>query len=141
MSDKTRVHILARELNVPSKAIVEKCRAEGIDAVKNHMSALGPGLEATIREWFSEGRHDTVVETSRRIDHAKVQIKPKRKKAKKAVEAKAEAAKDKVVQVPVTAVAEAQAPPSIEELAEPTIAAGTAIATDVLPVVPVETPG
>ncbi|GAG44041.1 unnamed protein product, partial [marine sediment metagenome] len=80
MSDKTRVHILARELNVPSKAIVEKCRAEGIDAVKNHMSALGPGLEATIREWFSEGRHDTVVETSQRIDLTKVQIKPKRKK-------------------------------------------------------------
>ena len=142
MSDKTRVHILARELNVPSKAIVEKCRAEGIDAVKNHMSALGPGLEATIREWFSEGRHDTVVETSQRIDLTKVQIKPKRKKkTKTAVIAEVEAAKDKVAQVPVTAVAEAEAPPAIEELAEPTIAAGTAIATDVLPVVLEETPG
>ena len=61
-----RVHILAKELNVPSKTIIEKCKAEGIDTVKNHMSTLSAGLHATIKEWFSDGRHDTAVETAQR---------------------------------------------------------------------------
>jgi len=70
-----RVHILAKELNVSSKIVLEKCRAEGLgDVVKNHMSALGAGLEATIREWFSEGTHSTAVETAERIDLDKVRV-------------------------------------------------------------------
>ncbi len=70
-----RVHILAKELNVTSKIVLEKCRAEGLgDVVKNHMSALGAGLEATIREWFSEGSHTTAVETAERIDLDKVRV-------------------------------------------------------------------
>jgi len=72
-----RVHILAKELNVTSKAVLEKCRAEGLGSVvKNHMSALGAGLEATIREWFSEGLHSTTIETAERIDLEKVRVKP-----------------------------------------------------------------
>ena len=70
-----RVHILARELNVSSKVLVTKCQAEGIEDIKNHMSALSAGLEATVREWFSEGAHDTVVETAKRIDPKKVRVK------------------------------------------------------------------
>ncbi len=66
-------------MNVSSKVILEKCRAEGLD-VKNHMSTLGPGLEATIREWFSEGVHSTVVETAERVDLKKVRRKPRPKK-------------------------------------------------------------
>ena len=47
MAEKMRVHILAKELNVPSKTIIEKCNAEGIDTVKNHMSTLSAGMHAT----------------------------------------------------------------------------------------------
>jgi len=48
----TRVYILAKELGVKSKAIVEKCQAEELD-IKNHMSTISAGLAATIREWFN----------------------------------------------------------------------------------------
>jgi len=80
----TRVHILAKELGVKSKAIVEKCQAEGLD-VKNHMATISAGLAATIREWFSEGEHVTAVETSKKVDLKKVRIRKKRKKAVKKV--------------------------------------------------------
>lgn len=82
----TRVHILAKELNVKSKAIVEKCQAEGLD-VKNHMSTISAGLAATIREWFSEGEHTTTVETAERVDLKKVKLKKKTKKKTKKEEA------------------------------------------------------
>ena len=85
MAEKTRVHTLAKEMNVSSKAILEKCRAEGLD-VKNHMSTLTAGLEATIREWFSEGAHSTVVETAERIDLKKVRKKAKPRKPAEAPE-------------------------------------------------------
>ena len=78
MAEKMRVHILAKELNVKSKAILLKCAAEDIP-VKNHMSTLSAGLEATIREWFSEGDHATTLETSDRIDLEKVRVKRRRK--------------------------------------------------------------
>ncbi len=80
MADKMRVHILAKELDVPSKTIIEKCKAEGVTSVKNHMSTLGPGLHATIREWFSEAGEHTAVETAEKIDLDRVRIKPKRRK-------------------------------------------------------------
>jgi len=76
-----RVHILAKELNVSSKTIIDKCLAEGITSVKNHMSTLSAGLHATILEWFSEGNHENTVETSAPVDLKKVQIKRKRKAA------------------------------------------------------------
>lgn len=78
MAEKMRVHILAKELNVPSKMIIEKCNAEGIDSVKNHMSTLSAGLHATIREWFSEGAHTTTVETTDRVDLSKMRPKKTR---------------------------------------------------------------
>lgn len=81
MAEKMRVHILAKELNVSSKAIIDKCKAEGIDTVKNHMSTLSAGLHATIREWFSEGQHTTALETAEPIDLSKVRIPKKRKSA------------------------------------------------------------
>ena len=77
MAEKMRVHILAKELSVPSKTIIEKCKAEGVPSVKNHMSTLSAGLHATIREWFSEGAHDTAVETAQKVDLKSVRIKPK----------------------------------------------------------------
>lgn len=81
MAEKMRVHILAKEMNVKSKAILLKCAAEDIP-VKNHMSTLSAGLEATIREWFSEGDHATTLETSDRIDLEKVRVKRRRKPRK-----------------------------------------------------------
>ncbi len=77
----TRIHILAKELGVKSKAIVEKCQAEGLD-VKNHMSTISIGLSATIREWFSEGEHTTTVEKASRVDLDKVKIDDGKKKSK-----------------------------------------------------------
>jgi len=83
LSEKMRVHILAKELNVTSKAILLKCRAEGLDSVvKNHMSTLSAGLYATIREWFSDGDHGNTVETSARVDLKKVRTKRKKAPAK-----------------------------------------------------------
>lgn len=84
-----RVHNLAKDLGVTSKAILEKCRAEGLD-LKNHMSTLSAGLAATIREWFSEGAHTSTVEHAARVQLAKVRRKPKPKKKEEPVEAEAE---------------------------------------------------
>ncbi|HPS51917.1 MAG TPA: translation initiation factor IF-2 [Phycisphaerae bacterium] len=69
---KKRIHELAKELNVTSKAIIDKCAAEGLDdIVKTASSGISAGLEETIRDWFSEGISDvesTAVETSDRVD-------------------------------------------------------------------------
>ena len=112
----TRVHILAKELGVKSKAIVEKCQAEGLD-IKNHMSTITIGLAATIREWFSEGEHANAVETSKRVDLEKVKV-PKKRAKKKTVEAEAEEAVEAVeavatVEVEVEAGAEVAEMPSV----------------------------
>jgi translation initiation factor IF-2 len=73
-----RVHILAKELGVNSKAILDKCRAEGLD-VKNHMTVLSAGLEATIREWFSEGDHGTTEETTARVNLEKLRTRRRKR--------------------------------------------------------------
>ncbi|MCD6174872.1 MAG: translation initiation factor IF-2 [Planctomycetes bacterium] len=78
MAKSTRVHLLAKELSVKSKAIIEKCQAEGLDQIKNHMSTISVGLAATIREWFSEGAHSTTVEVATRVDLKKVRVKRKK---------------------------------------------------------------
>jgi len=106
LGDKMRVHILAKELNVTSKDILTKCRAEEID-LKNHMSTLGPGLEATVREWFSEGAHVHVVEKTGRVDLKKARSKVK-KRAK--VKSTADTTIDTADGEPSTAVAEMERP-------------------------------
>jgi translation initiation factor IF-2 len=101
-----RVHILARELGVTSKAILDKCHAEGLD-LKNHMAVLSAGLEATIREWFSEGTHTTVVETADRVDLETVRKKPTRRRSPK------KAAQEQAPEEGgVSATAVAEAPPA-----------------------------
>jgi len=80
-----RVFELARELDVQSKAVLEKCRAEGID-IKNHMSTLSAGLEATISEWFSDGEPKTAVEVTEHVDLAKARKAAKKRRRKKAKE-------------------------------------------------------
>ena len=81
-----RVFELARELDVTSKIMLEKCRAEGLE-IKNHMSTLSAGLEATVREWFSEDLSGgTAVEKTEHVDlkaARKEASKSKRRKGKK----------------------------------------------------------
>ena len=117
MADKMRVHILAKELNVSSKTIIEKCKAEGIASVKNHMSTLSAGLHATILEWFTDGAHESALETAERIDLDKVRIR-RRKKAAPAQQAGAAVAEATAPGAPAestTAVAEPEAPLPAEE--------------------------
>jgi translation initiation factor IF-2 len=80
-----RISDIAKDLGVSSKAVVEKCLAEGIpsDKVKGHMSTVGPGLEATIREWFSAGGVATAVETTEHLDIEKVKVKAAPRSRKK----------------------------------------------------------
>ena len=52
-SKVTRVHLLAKELGVKSKLIIEKCQKHNFD-IKNHMSTISFGLAAMIREWFDK---------------------------------------------------------------------------------------
>lgn len=74
-----RVHILAKELGVPSKDIIDKCRAEGVE-LKNHMAAISAGLAESIREWFSVGDDVTTVEVAEKVDIERIR-KPRRKAA------------------------------------------------------------
>ena len=74
-----RVFEIAKELGVKSKAILLKCEAEGIPGMNNHMSSVSAGLEATIRDWFSEGAGGTAVETAAAVDLDKVRVKPRAK--------------------------------------------------------------
>ena len=110
-----RIFQVAKELGVKSTAIVAKCQAEGLD-IKNHMSTLSAGLEATIREWFSEGDHATTVETSARVDLQKVKSKTTRKRKKKAKVAEPPA--EVAVEEATTAVTEVPAPEVAASVAE-----------------------
>jgi translation initiation factor IF-2 len=131
-----RVHILAKELNVLSKVIVQKCKAEGIDSVKNHMSTLSAGLHATIREWFSDGSHDTTIETTQRIDLGKVRLKPAREKESASPATKLVEVGKEAVDLAVAAVA----PPGVsaEAVDDTAAAGGAAVATAEAPAVTVE---
>ena len=103
-----RIYTLAKELGVDSKVIVAKCQAEGLsDTVKNHMSTLSAGLEATIREWFSEAESaHTAVEETDKVDVAAA----KRKASKKRKKRKTKKVEEKAAPAPVEAQAgEAQA--------------------------------
>jgi translation initiation factor IF-2 len=92
--------LLAKEIGVTSKAILEKCRAEGLD-VKNHMTVLSAGLEATIREWFSEGAHSTTEEKTERVNLDKIRSRRKKEAVSEeqpaATEEEAEAEDESVI--------------------------------------------
>lgn len=102
MAKTLRVHHLAKELGVPSKEIIAKCNAEGVQPpLTNHMAAVSVGLAESIREWFSAGADVTTIEVASPVDLEK--IKKPRKRKTKAKAAAAEAAAG-------PAVAEAPAP-------------------------------
>ncbi len=75
-----KVHKLAKELGVDSKAIIEKCIAEGVTEVDSHMSVVKVGLALSIREWFSQGAPRTAVEKTAHVAVEKVPPKRGRKK-------------------------------------------------------------
>jgi translation initiation factor IF-2 len=74
-----RISDIAKELGVNSKAIIEKCVAEGIpaDKVKSHASVVSAGLELSIRDWFSSvgSGTGTAIETTQHVDIEKVKTK------------------------------------------------------------------
>jgi len=119
VAEKLRVHLLAEELGVSSKAVLDKCRAEGLD-IRNHMSTLSAGQAATIREWFSGGGNVTTVETSERVDLEKARARRRRKGPKAAEpttatqvgEPPAEARPAEVEAPPPAAAAGPAAPPA-----------------------------
>jgi translation initiation factor IF-2 len=51
----TRVNALAKELEVDSKDILAKLKAEGLDWAHNHMSTLSAGQAETVRQWHRDG--------------------------------------------------------------------------------------
>jgi len=150
----TRIFELARNLGVTSKTVLTKCRAEGLE-IKNHMSTVSAGLEATIREWFAGeavSQEHTAVETAKHVDLVKAREQARKTRRKKlhgkeeeeapAVEAAPEEAAEEalpellptgaaVAEAPAEALSEAiavvGAPPAVE-VAEPVEAAVAAAA-------------
>jgi len=125
---KLRIHTLAKEIGVDSKVIIEKCRAEEID-VKNHMHVVGPGLEATIREWFTVGVHATAVEQAAPVDVETARAKSRKRKPTKAEQAAAAATADSDNDAssqgdePVTIPSEPPIPEISEQKPPPSVAA------------------
>lgn len=110
MAKTLRVHILAKELGVRSKAVIDKCNAEGVE-LKNHMSVVSAGLAESIREWFSAGEDVTTVEVAEAVDLEKVKT-PRRVAAKGSDESESRDEGD-------TAVATVEAPTKVDEAAQP----------------------
>lgn len=84
MAKMKRVYEIAKELGVASKAIVDKCNAEGVPGVDTHMSPVKIGLEMTIREWFTQHTAQdpsTAVEETKPVDLDKAR-RARRKRAK-----------------------------------------------------------
>ena len=132
MAKTTRVYLLAKELGVKSQAIVDKCQAEGLDDIKNHMAVISVGLSATIREWFSEGDHTTAIEKAAPVDLKKVRVKRKKVESTEPVEEAAiaeeaettdvetlETEAAEVVEAPAAPVAEAAVEIAAPEAVEP----------------------
>ncbi len=143
-----RIFEIARELEVKSKAVVEKCQAEGIPNINNHMSSVSAGLEATIREWFSgEGGVATAVETSAAVDLAEVRAKSKAVHAKAKAKPKPEPEDEAPAPEPVAPTPSAPAPaepttpaPDADHEPAPTPAVATPSAPASVPEVEVEAP-
>ncbi len=122
MAKSKRIFEIARELGVQSKAILDKCRAEGLE-VNNHMTAVSIGLAATIRDWFSAQHDDgggTAVETAAAVDLSKVKARPRRRKAIQPEDA-GEETKDegvKTEETPVVEEAGVEAPAEVDALGD-----------------------
>ncbi|MGD1276796.1 MAG: translation initiation factor IF-2 [Tepidisphaeraceae bacterium] len=125
MAKGIRVNLLAKELGIESKTILQKLKEEGLaDAAPNHMSTLSFGLAASVRDWFSGQGGGTAVETA---PHVEVVAKPKaaRTRKKKEPTEAAAAAPAAVAEAPPgpaagIAAAGTEAPPVAEAPRPPT---------------------
>ncbi|GAH86277.1 unnamed protein product, partial [marine sediment metagenome] len=119
----------ARDIGVTSKDILGKCRAEELE-IKNHMTSLSAGLEATIREWFAEmPSGGTAVETADHVDLTKARATAKKQRRR---QTKAEAIKAEEPAPPFEVEAPAEAPVAETAVAEapPAVAVGEAPAVE-----------
>ncbi len=84
MAKGIRVNQLAKELNVPSKSILDRLRSEGLgEKAPNHMSVLALGLAESVREWFQSGQGvSTAVEVAAPAE-TEVAVKPKTSRSRK----------------------------------------------------------
>ena len=83
MAKARRIYEIAKELGVASKAVIEKCHAEGVPGIDTHMSPVKIGLELTIKEWFGSAEaegHSAAIETAEKVDVAKAK-RARRKRA------------------------------------------------------------
>jgi translation initiation factor IF-2 len=123
-----RVNLLAKELGIESKAILQKLKEEGLsDVAPNHMSTLSLGLAESVREWFSNAQAGggTAVETAA---HVEVATKPKTSRSKK----KTETPSDEPPAVESTATVFVEPPAPVE----PPPPAPVILAPPVVPVAP-----
>ena len=134
MAKTTRVYLLAKELGVKSQAIVDKCQAEGLGDIKNHMAVISVGLSATIREWFSEGDHTTAIEKAAPVDLKKVRVKRKKVESPESVEVEAAVGED--AETTDSEATETEA----AEIVEVPVAPGDEAPPETAPPVAVETP-
>jgi translation initiation factor IF-2 len=108
-----RVNLLAKELGVESKAILQKLKEEGLsEHAQNHMSTLSLGLAESVREWFSGQMTagGTAVETAAQVE---VAAKTKTARSRKKKEASSEPPE------PQSTTAVAEAAPAAPPLAAP----------------------
>ncbi len=155
MAKGIRVNLLAKELGVESKMILQKLKEEGLgDAAPNHMSTLSLGLAESVREWFSghAAAGGTAVETAPQVEvaaRAKAARSRKKKEADESAEggngetqtAVAEAAPPApaaqvVVEAPEAPVAKAPAP--VAKAPAPVAKAPTPVAKSPAPAMPAE---
>ena len=87
MAKAKRVFEVAKELGVASKAIVEKCQAEDVPGITNHMSTVKVGLIQTINEWFSASEADrgTAIETAAPVDLEKARKARRKRQSNRAL--------------------------------------------------------
>jgi translation initiation factor IF-2 len=142
-----RVNQLAKEIGIESKAILARCREEGLaDKVPNHQSTISLGLAETIREWFvgQGGDGGTAVATApaETATKAKASRAPSRKKvdsddAGDAPAVDESSAPEVKVEAPVTTPtpAEPTDAPATPVVEAPTVAPVAAPAAPVAPVV------
>jgi len=57
--DAIKIKDLARELGVPSRVLIDRCRAEGI-SVQNSITKLTPAQAERVRAWFAANREAKV---------------------------------------------------------------------------------
>jgi len=126
---------------VTSKAVLEKCRAEGLD-IKNHMTTLSAGQEATVREWFTEGQNVSAIEVTEHVDLEAEKARARRSRRRRGAR-ESEAETEVGVEVAEEAPAEAEGEPvpegaapvapavAVEAVAEPAVVESPAEAAPV----------